>query len=215
MKRDNTYASLRKLILNEYTPGQPLSEQELATLLGVSRTPVREALFRLEKDGLVTIVPHKGPFVTALTVKDIYELFEVREALELYAVKRAAGHLDVRELDRIQRDAEQIRAQLAPELSSEAKYKALAGIFNDLHDLILTTRANGRFIALLETIRGTWSFARKVLMTRISEEDVACTYEEHQQIIEVLRAGDPVAAERAMQVHLENSRKRFLAAVQP
>jgi DNA-binding GntR family transcriptional regulator len=215
MKRDDTYTRLRELILNEYSPGQALSEQELANLIGVSRTPIREALFRLEKDGLITIVPRRGPFVAALTVRDIHELFEVREALELYAAKRAAEQVDLRELDRIQKEADKIYSHLGPALTSEEKYKALSGVFDELHRMILMSRDNTRFIALLETIRGTWHFARKMLTRRITEEDVARTYEEHTRIIEALRGRDPLGAETAMQVHLENSRKRFLAAVRP
>jgi DNA-binding GntR family transcriptional regulator len=215
MKRDETYLRLRELILNEYSPGQALSEQELANLVGVSRTPIREALFRLEKDGLITIVPRRGPFVAALTIKDIHELFEVREALELYAVKRAVERLDLRELDRIQAEADRIYAHLAPDLTSEEKYSALSGVFDDLHRVILATRDNARFSALLETVKGTWHFARKMLTRRITQEDVARTYEEHTQIIEALRTRNPLGAEQAMQVHLENSRKRFLAAVRP
>src|SRR5574342_233981 len=126
MKGDDTYIRLRELILNEYSPGQALSEQELANLVGVSRTPIREALFRLEKDGLIAIVPRRGPFVAALTIKDIHELFEVREALELYAVKRAVERLDLRELDRIQAEADRISSHLLPELSSEETYSALS-----------------------------------------------------------------------------------------
>ena len=215
MKRDDTYFRLRELILTEYSPGQALSEQELANLVGVSRTPIREALFRLEKDGLVTIVPRRGPFVAALTIKDIHELFEVREALELYAVKRAVERLDLRELDRIQAEADRIYSHLAPDLTSEAKYSALSGVFDDLHRVILATRDNARFSALLETVKGTWHFARKMLTRRITQEDVARTYEEHTRIIEALRKQNPLEAEQAMQVHLENSRKRFLAAVRP
>jgi DNA-binding GntR family transcriptional regulator len=215
MKRDDTYARLRELILTEYSPGQPLSEQELATLMGVSRTPIREALFRLEKDGLITMVPRRGPFVAALTVKDIHELFEVREALELYAVKRAVEHLNLRELDRIQLEASRIYSHLARDLTSEEKYKALSGVFDELHRVILAARDNKRFIALLETVKGTWHFARKVLTRRITQEDVERTYEEHTQILEALRRRNPLEAEQAMQVHLENSRKRVLAAVRP
>jgi DNA-binding GntR family transcriptional regulator len=215
MKRDDTYIQLRELILNEYSPGQALSEQELANLVGVSRTPIREALFRLEKDGLITIVPRRGPFVAALTIKDIHELFEVREALELYAVRRAVERLDLPVLDRIQAEADRLYSHLAPDLTSEEKYSALSGVFDELHRVILATRDNARFSALLETVKGTWHFARKMLTRRITQEDVARTYEEHTQIIEALRHRNPLEAEQAMQAHLENSRKRFLAAVRP
>ncbi len=203
------------MFLTEYCPGQALSEQELANLIGVSRTPIREALFRLERDGLVTIVPRRGPFVAVLGVPDIHELFEVREALELYAVKRAVEHLDLRELDRIQAVADRIYSHLGPDLTAEEKYRALSEIFDELHRVILATRQNARFSALLETVKGTWHFARKMLTRRITQEEVARTYEEHTKIIEALKRRIPSEAEEAMQIHLENSRKRFLAAVRP
>ena len=213
MKRDSTYAKLRDLILAECSPEQALLEGELANRLGVSRTPVREALSRLERDGLVRIVPRRGAFVTALTMQEIRELFEVREALELYALRRAAGHLDHRRLDRIQAEADAILSHLAPTLTPEAKYEALSDIFNDLHDVILSALGNSRLTSLLESVRGIWLFARKALARRITEEDVARTYEEHARIIEALRADDVAGAEQRMQLHLERSRQRFLAAV--
>jgi DNA-binding GntR family transcriptional regulator len=213
MKRDETTARLRQLILTRYAPGQPLSEQELAHVLGVSRTPVREALLRLEKDGLVTMVPRRGPFVTVLTVQDIHELFEVREALELYAVRRAAELVDAQVLERIEKEAAEIYRSLRAEDSPERKFQAMSDVFNRLHRLILTTRRNSRFLALLEMVRGTWYFARQLMMTQLTEDEVVKTYEEHCEILAALRARDPQRAERAMQVHLENSRRRFLVAV--
>jgi DNA-binding GntR family transcriptional regulator len=203
------------LILTQCTPGQPLSEQELAKLLGVSRTPVREALFRLEREGLIRTVPHKGSFVATLTVQDIHDLFEVREALELYAVRRAVERLDLHELEKIQEEANRIHSGFAPQISSEEKYRALSGVFDKLHRVILATCGNRRLIVLLESVRGMWDLARKVLTRRIAEEDVIRTFAEHTEIIEALKAQAPEAAERAMQIHLANSRRRFLAAVRP
>src|SRR5438093_349752 len=94
------YESLRRDILErEFDPGEPLTEHELSRRYGVSRTPVREALAKLERDRLVRVVPKKGAFVRALSHDDVRELYQVREALEALAIRLAAPHLDRAELE--------------------------------------------------------------------------------------------------------------------
>lgn len=214
-EKGQVYSRLRQTIQKRCQPGQALSEPELAKLLGVSRTPVRDALARLEKDGLVKIIPRKGAFVSSLGVMDIHELFEAREAIETFAIRRVGGRVDLQALNRLEAMMDRIYANLRPEEAPRERFQALSGVFTELHDLILATLGNGRFKEMLEAIRGTWALGRKVLMTRINDEEVRYSYEEHKQIIEALRRRDPLAAEQAMQMHLEHSRKRFLSAVSP
>jgi DNA-binding GntR family transcriptional regulator len=87
------YEELRRLILsNHFHPGELLVEEKIATQWQVSRTPLRAALARLEKDGLVSITAHKGCVVTPITARDVIELFQVREGLEVLAVSLATPH---------------------------------------------------------------------------------------------------------------------------
>ena len=89
------YERLRRSITNlTMLPSESLSEQDLAEQLGVSRTPVREALIRLAEDGLIDIMPQRGSFVAPIRLKDVEEAQFIREALEVSVVRRLAGHAD-------------------------------------------------------------------------------------------------------------------------
>ena len=97
---DTVYGALRQAILDrEFDPGEPLTEGELCRRFRVSRTPVREALAKLERDHLVRVVPKKGAFVRTLSHDEIRDLYEVREALEALAVRLAAPRLAREDLE--------------------------------------------------------------------------------------------------------------------
>src|SRR5512139_3162319 len=88
------YQELRRIILEgQVGPGKKLNEGELAKALGISRTPIREAINRLEKEGLVEIFPQRGAFVVQFTEEDVYELFLIRENLEGLAARLATGKI--------------------------------------------------------------------------------------------------------------------------
>jgi len=94
LRRHLAYDAIRaKILSGEFPPGSTLSEAELASLLGISRTPVREALQRLQEDGLATILPRRGALVRILTLPEVREILLVREALEGLAARLAATHI--------------------------------------------------------------------------------------------------------------------------
>src|ERR671921_1610907 len=98
--RDQVYVALREAIVcAELEPGRRLSENELADLLGVSRTPVREALARLRDERLVAIVPQLGTFVTLISPAAVEDAAFVREALECSAIRLATEHASERDLE--------------------------------------------------------------------------------------------------------------------
>ena len=206
----NMYRRLRELLLERFAPGDSLSEPELAKLLGVSRTPVRESLGRLERDGLVRIVPRKGAFISALGITEIHELFEVREAIETYEIRQVARRIDLRAVRSIERRMVGIYARSNAKTSPSEKFEELLGVFDELHDLILQTGGNSRFIDVLGTISGAWHMNRKRLVKRITDKGVRESYQEHMKIVNALKQQDPVAAEDAMRAHIANSRGRYI-----
>lgn len=212
--RYDLHEQLRALILNGYQPGEPLSEPELARALRVSRTPVREALARLERDGLVVILPRRGAFVKSLEVIDIHELFEVREAIETHEIRRVARRIDLRELGALEKSMDDLYCQLARDKGMPAaeKFNTLFGPFVALHDLILNVRRITRFLDILRNLSGPWTLARKRLLSGLGEEALEHGYNEHKDIIQALKKQDPVAAERAMRRHLLCSRRRYVLA---
>jgi len=210
----DVYGRLRALILNRCQPGDALSEPELAKMLKVSRTPVREALARLERDGLVVIVPRRGAFVKSLEVIDIHELFEVREAIETYEIRQVAKRIDLRELEALERKMDDLYARLHRNrgLSAGERFSALFGLFQELHELILNARRNRRFLDIIRNLGGPWSLARRKLLDGLGIEALEQGYKEHQEIIKALKQRNPVTAERAMRMHLRQSRRRYVLA---
>ena len=100
---DSVYGALRQAILDRtFDPGEPLTEGDLSRRFGVSRTPVREALAKLERDHLVRVVPKKGAFVRSLSHDEIRDLYQVREELEALAVRLAGAHLQSGELEALE-----------------------------------------------------------------------------------------------------------------
>lgn len=86
--RDKAYEMIKEMIINcQLTPGEPISETELMKVVGSSRTPIREALNKLEHENLVTIYPKRGIFVTGITIKDVIDIYTIREVVEPLAAK--------------------------------------------------------------------------------------------------------------------------------
>lgn len=140
------YAILKREILANVLPqGHPLGEVDLAERLGASRTPLREALLRLEADGLVRIEPRRGAFVQQLGVADFLEINELRSVLEPYAARLAAIRIN-------QAEIQTLRARLAaidPDHPSETDYRSLEELDTDLHLAIAAGCGNRRLGKLI------------------------------------------------------------------
>jgi DNA-binding GntR family transcriptional regulator len=194
--RDQVYLTLREAIVSaELEPGRRLSENELADLLGVSRTPVREALARLRDERLVAIVPQLGTYVTLISRQGVADAAFVREALECSAIKLATARADEVALAALQANlAAQERAVAeedaeAFDLLDDALHQALCDLSG--HDVAwtLSRRANGH----LDRVR------------RLSLPDPAYMGEmvdEHRQVIAAVADGDADRAEQLLRHHL-------------
>ncbi|HSV55572.1 MAG TPA: GntR family transcriptional regulator [Magnetospirillaceae bacterium] len=189
----------RRIVQNELKPQEYLNEQMLCDELGVSKTPVREALQHLERDRFVMIVPNKGCFVSSISLDMIREVFEIREIFECSAARFAAAMpsrecfkelLDTHESFRVA-DDEGFRNAL------------LSGY--QIHEIIVNSAGNSflsqYYSAILDHIlRIRWTF-----MTRFGSERLHETCEEHKRILKAIIDGDVFRAEREMRDHLQNS----------
>ncbi|GAA4714963.1 GntR family transcriptional regulator [Pseudonocardia yuanmonensis] len=185
-------------------PGEPLPERALAESLGVSRTPVREALFTLQSEGLVELTPNRGATVRTITSQDIVQIYSLRAVLEAYAAGEAARTRTGADLDAL------VDAQAKLErvgLSGTAGDQALADLA--FHKLI--SDATGS--RLLQTIMGQVLAFTVSYRSRYSypAERTAIATEQHRGILEALRAQDGPLAERLMREHVESSRAFALA----
>jgi DNA-binding GntR family transcriptional regulator len=190
------YTSVRDAIVStELQPGQQISENELAAQLGVSRTPVREALARLRDDRLVEIVPQLGTFVSRISVSGVDDAQFLREALECSAVRLAAERArrsDVTELQSLL-----ARQENARDAGDAAGFFALD---DELHSTLC--KLSGRPIAwtIVERANGHLNRVRRLSLAhpRYLAEMVA----EHRVVVDAVGRNEPDAAEDALRHHL-------------
>ena len=130
--RDLVFEALKEAILTQKLhPGERLLESELAVELGVSRTPVREAIRRLEQENLVVMIPRKGAYVAGISLKDIHEVYEIRAALEALALELAAAYITDEELAELARQVSEEEA-----MTEDGRLNEIIFIDSSFHDLI-------------------------------------------------------------------------------
>lgn len=205
----------RKLLAGEWTAGQVISELGVAQEIGISRTPVREAIRLLEQEGVLEQVPRFGTRVKALARKDLVELYELREALEPYAVNRAAGHLRDEDAARLQMLCEEIRnvalemRRLGWNKPDMPMMKRLMSADMAFHQLLIRAAGNGRLMKIV----GEGRLLARIFMTSRQEHDLSVieqTHGFHAGILEAVMAGDGGTAQRLMEEHIRASMKEAL-----
>lgn len=194
--KERAYAAIKDAILTlRLEPGTPLVETDLAAQLGISKTPVRDALQQLEREGFVTRVPFKGTVVTGVTMRDLTEIFQLRAVLEGLAARLAAPLFSVEELDAL---AGRLAAAEAALAAGDLALCSRHG--QALHDAIMAKTDNHRLVSI-NRILDEHIQRFRILSTRISgrlNKSVA----EHYRVLAALCSRDPDAAELAMRHHL-------------
>lgn len=193
----SAYQMLRDAILDgEYESGAPLFEVHLATKMGMSRTPVREALKVLARDGLVEVVPSRGYIVPRRSMHDLRELFELRESLEGMAARYAALRATPDEVGELE--------ALCARYADEQDWVQWARVGTAFHTVLLTAARNERLLGILDSLRGQIVHSRRsVLQSDSNRRDAAIR--EHRAILEAVKARDPEAAEAAAREHVRLS----------
>ncbi len=196
--RDVVFNTLRQAILRgELKPGERLMEIQLANKLGVSRTPIREAIRKLELEGLVLMIPRRGAEVAEITEKSLRDVLEVRSALEVLAVELACDRITGEDIEKLREAAKEFE-----EVSKEADVTALAEADVKFHDIIYFATDNQRLIQLLYNLREQMYRYRVEYLKR--EEVYATLFAEHENIIESIERGDKVLAKQAISTHIDN-----------
>lgn len=197
---EEAYRYLKTRIMSaDLPPGASLNELEIAAALGTSRTPVREAIRKLEQEGLVMRYPNRGAIVTKLSMTDVLEIWQLREILEPAACRLAADRIDRDALARIERDLIDLKEQ---ETGPEA-YEAFLQADVSLHGLIVDATGNATLRQVLEMLNARIVQARVVTSPGRFRHAVA----EHLAIIAALKARDAQEAIEAMRRHLESARQ--------
>lgn len=205
---EQTYAILKERILTrQLEPGEKIAVPEIAHALGVSRTPVTDALKRLAGEGLVEIVPRRGTFVTELTARDVDELFSIRMIIELHA---AECILQDGKVDQLLADIEAplLGMEQAIENGDYRDYEAFIINDRDLHLALVRLAGNQHLMRIYTGLNVHMRVARAHYLNNV--EDARQAQREHEAIFEAFRAGDAEEVRRALAAHICNVKRGIL-----
>ncbi len=199
-------ALLNLLARHHFAPGQKLNAEALSRDLGVSRTPVWEALKRLEVEGVVQTRPRKGVYVTALDADKAREIYVVREVVEGLAARLAARHIAAPELRELERSLD---AQEVAGAGGDVPAYSRADI--EFHNIIVRASRNEILIRILRSLYGQILVLR--LQTLNLKDRIRPSVREHQRIFAALKSGDPDRAEAAARRHIRMVLRDALAVL--
>jgi DNA-binding GntR family transcriptional regulator len=202
--KSEVYNYLKSAIINfKLLPGVKISDKEIALKMGISRTPVREALVRLSEQGLVRFHHNRGFKVRSFTPKDVDNLYTLRESLERLAVRQAITNLNN---DRIQ-----TLKSLVDKYLVIADTDNLIGLIESdeaFHDLIARYSENEQLINILQSLHGQIRISRRY--DHLHKTNLQKTGEEHFQIIEQMAQGYTIQAEDSMSKHILKAKQNVL-----
>ncbi|MBQ7703834.1 MAG: GntR family transcriptional regulator [Selenomonadaceae bacterium] len=195
--------ALRKGILE---PGERLMEVQLDEELGISRTPVREAIRKLEQEGYVIMMPRRGTYVSDISTNDVKEIFEIRSALESLATGLAARRIEPDELETLQNLLMEIEGYIA-----KNDMEKIVETDIKFHGLLYQVSRNERLVNIINNLKEQLARFRTLSMSypgRLQE-----TLEEHSEMVEAIANGDVSAAREAAEHHMERAEKTLLKAM--
>jgi DNA-binding GntR family transcriptional regulator len=195
---------LRRLILEgEFRPGKRIGQEMLAERFNASRMPVREALRLLESEGLVSIVPHSGAWVSKLDAFEFDQTYKLREVVEPLAIRESVSNLTDEQISRLGQLVEAIKATAGPQRDVE-------GFLRLDREFHLLTYAGVQYQALTDLVLRQWNTTqhyRRVLVQHQDAADVTATNLDHDLILDSIRRRDPDAAASMVKLHIQRTRK--------
>lgn len=206
--RDVVFNTLRRAIITgEFAPGERLMEISLANRLGVSRTPVREAIRKLELEGLVIMIPRKGAQVAKITEKSLRDVIEIRCVLEEFAASLAC--------ERITEEGKEKLKEAHRQFVEAAQTNDIIDIVEkdeQFHDAIFQATCNDRLITIINNLREQFYRYRMEYVKDIEQHSVLVT--EHEQLLHAIFSQDSETAKQIMRTHLKNQQEGVIQAIQ-
>ena len=212
----DTYRPLREVVCETLRtaiiggvlkPGERLMEIQLAEELGVSRTPIREAIRKLEQEGFVEMLPRRGTYVANISIKDVKDVYEIRMALDVLAAGLAAERITDTELVALKKQL--IRIKNVVEMDEMEKI----GEYDwEFHEVLYKASRNGRLVAIINNLREQLTRLRVTTMNyrgRIKD-----TISEHELLVESIARHNVELAKRRAYEHMRNAEKTLLIAIE-
>ena len=202
-QKEIAYRKIRDKIINgSLKPGQPITEEMLCSELDMSRTPIREALIRLQYENLVSIIERKGAIVNKITPQDVVEIFQIRLLIEPYATQECVELINTEVLEKIRSYLEQLCDSESDMEQFTASNKRLNEI-DDLHNIIMESSGNKRLVNLFYTVHS--QILRTIYLERRIPGRLSRSIAEHLDIVTALLAADGAQAATMMKDHLQSN----------
>lgn len=205
--RDVVFQTLRKAILTgELMPGERLMEIHLADKLGVSRTPIREAIRKLELEGLVTNIPRRGAMVAEISERGLRDVLEVRRALDTFCAELACERITKEEKEKL------MQACAAFEEATKTKdATVIAQADVDFHDIIIGATGNERLVAMINNLaEQMYRYRFEYIKDETQHERLI---KEHRTLMEAIIKGNILGAREAAREHIDNQEKSILLQI--
>ncbi|MGI6110081.1 MAG: GntR family transcriptional regulator [Eubacteriaceae bacterium] len=206
--REIVFDTIRNAIVRgDLKPGQRLMEVQLAQELGVSRTPVRESIRKLELEGLVKMVARKGAYVTPLTIDDLEEMMEIRRALEALAAELAAKNATDEQIEELKAANQEFEDALRA--NDEEKI-----IESDIrfHDVLYDSSGNKKLSQMTNSLREQMQRIRVEYVHKVTDKDPLIG--QHESIIEFVEKGIPQAASETAAEHIEITERDMIQVLE-
>ena len=205
--REEVYDSLKKSILHgKLNGGQRLIEEQLAHQIGISRTPVREAFHKLERDELVTRLPKGGFAVRDFTKEDVEEIFGIRSALESYAAYLATLHISPEKISNLEKKIEETEKALR-----SGDDDKIIHLHTEFHDLLYKSCKSNKLIEMINNFRDYFYRYRPALLR--TEKTVRDSIEDHRRMLEAMRKKNPRLVERLVRNHLTKGKEIIIKEI--
>ncbi len=213
----DSYKPLRELVCENirqaitdgtFSPGERLMEIQLADEMGVSRTPVREAIRKLEMEGFVVMIPRRGTYVADISIRDITEIYEIRTCLDILAAGLAAERITDEELEVLNRHLVEFSTAIAAEDMEKIVEVDIA-----FHEVLYMASRNARLHSIINNLREQVTSIRGRSMSypgRLTE-----TMDEPRALVDSIAARDVERAQNAARVHIENAEHTLMKSITP
>ncbi|MBW1690450.1 MAG: GntR family transcriptional regulator [Deltaproteobacteria bacterium] len=211
IKKENlgsqVFEQIKGMILRgEIPPGRRIIESEIALSMGISRTPVREAVHKLEAEGFLTPLPKGGYAVRGLTISDIEDTFDIRSILESFAGYLAAIRHTDEELSSLEEKLEEFQRYLG-----RGDLRKLPKINTDFHELLYALSRSPRLIKIIHGLRDEIYFLRKIILN--SEKMANLSNKDHREIVDSIRKREAKKAERLLREHIIRGKQFVLGEI--